>query len=73
LLFAGWPAVILLALALGATQLFVGFCRWRIGGMTGDTLGALNELLELLTLALYYPLLRWHMAPASVINLRFLW
>jgi adenosylcobinamide-GDP ribazoletransferase len=73
LLFAGWPAVILLALALGATKLFVGFCRWRIGGMTGDTLGALNELLELLTLALYYPLLRWHMAPASVINLRFLW
>src|SRR5919109_3024401 len=57
-LFAGWSAVILLGLAAGATTLFVGYCGRRIGGMTGDTLGALNELLELLTLALYYPLSR---------------
>jgi adenosylcobinamide-GDP ribazoletransferase len=71
--FAGWPAVILLALAIGATMLFVGFCRRRIGGMTGDTLGALNELLELLTLVLYYPLLRWHMSPTPVVNARFFW
>jgi hypothetical protein len=41
--------------------------------MTGDTLGALNELLEVLTLALYYPLVRWQMAPAAVIHPRFLW
>ena len=72
-LFAGWPAVVLLAVAGGATALFVDFCRRRIGGMTGDTLGALNELLELLTLALYYPLLRWHMSPIPVVHARFLW
>src|SRR5262245_13266642 len=35
-LFAGWPAVILLLLAAGATKLFVGYCGRRIGGMTGD-------------------------------------
>jgi adenosylcobinamide-GDP ribazoletransferase len=72
-LCAGWPAVILLTLAIGATSLFVGFCRRRIGGMTGDTLGALNELLELLTLVLYYPLLRWHMSPTPVVDARFFW
>jgi adenosylcobinamide-GDP ribazoletransferase len=73
ILLAGWPAVMILALAIGATRLFVNFCRYRIGGMTGDTLGALNELLEVLTLALYYPLVRWQMAPAPVIHPRFLW
>lgn len=73
ILFAGWPGGILLLLAAGATQLFVGYCGQRIGGMTGDTLGALNELLELLTLALYYPLSRWHMAPGPLVSPRFFW
>jgi adenosylcobinamide-GDP ribazoletransferase len=73
LLFAGWPGVILLLLAAGATRLFVGYCGRRIGGMTGDTLGALNELLELLTLALYYPLSRWHMSPGPLVSPRFFW
>src|SRR5919108_1830802 len=50
-LFAGWTSVILLVLAAGITKAFVELCDRRIGGMTGDTLGALNELLELLTLA----------------------
>jgi adenosylcobinamide-GDP ribazoletransferase len=72
-LFAGWSAVILLGLAAGATTLFVGYCGRRIGGMTGDTLGALNELLELLILALYYPLSRLQMSPASVVSPRWLW
>jgi adenosylcobinamide-GDP ribazoletransferase len=72
-LFAGWSAVILLGLAVGATKLFVGYCGWRIGGMTGDTLGALNELLEVLTLAFYYPLLRWQMTPAPLMGARFFW
>jgi adenosylcobinamide-GDP ribazoletransferase len=70
-LFAGWAAAILLGLAAAATKLFVGFCDRRIGGMTGDTLGALNELLELLTLALYYPLARWQVAPMPLVSLRF--
>jgi adenosylcobinamide-GDP ribazoletransferase len=73
MLFAGWPGVVLLLLAAGATQLFVGYCGRRIGGMTGDTLGALNELLELLTLALYYPLSRWHMSPGPLVSPRFFW
>jgi adenosylcobinamide-GDP ribazoletransferase len=72
-LFSGWASLILLGLAVGATRLFVGYCDRRIGGMTGDTLGALNELLELLTLALYYPLSRWQMSPGSVVSPRFFW
>jgi adenosylcobinamide-GDP ribazoletransferase len=73
MLVAGWPAVILLLLTAGATKLFVGYCGRRIGGMTGDTLGALNELLELLTLALYYPLSRWQMSPGPLVSPRFFW
>jgi adenosylcobinamide-GDP ribazoletransferase len=73
LLFAGWPAVIVLLFAACATKIFVGYCGRRIGGMTGDTLGALNELLELLTLVLYYPLSRWQMAPGPLVSPRFFW
>jgi adenosylcobinamide-GDP ribazoletransferase len=72
-LFAGWPAVLLLTLSAVGTGMFVGYCRGRIGGMTGDTLGALNELVEILTLAAYYPLSRWHMAPAPLWSVRLLW
>jgi adenosylcobinamide-GDP ribazoletransferase len=72
-LFSGWAGLILLGLAVGATRLFVGYCDRRIGGMTGDTLGALNELLELLTLALYYPLSRWQMSPGPIVSPRFFW
>ena len=72
-LFAGWPAVVLLTLAWVATWLFVGYCRRRIGGMTGDTLGALNELLEILILVAYYPLSRWHMTPAPLLSARLPW
>jgi adenosylcobinamide-GDP ribazoletransferase len=72
-LFSGWAGLILLGLAVGATRLFVGYCDRRIGGMTGDTLGALNELLELLTLALYFPLSRWQMSPGPIVSPRFFW
>jgi adenosylcobinamide-GDP ribazoletransferase len=72
-IFAGWPTIILLGLAAVATKVFVGWCGRRIGGMTGDTLGALNELLELLTLALYYPLMRWQIAPGPLVGTRVLW
>lgn len=67
LLWGGWSAALLPMLALVMTKLFVGMCQQRIGGMTGDTLGALNELLELLTLICYYPLLRWQIVPMPVI------
>jgi adenosylcobinamide-GDP ribazoletransferase len=72
-LLTGWGSLILLGLSVGATRLFVAYCDRRIGGMTGDTLGALNELLELLTLAVFYPLSRWQMAPGSVLSPRFFW
>jgi len=73
MLFAGWPAVILLLLAAAVTKMFVVYCDRRIGGMTGDTLGALNELLELLTLALFYPLSRWQMSPWPLVNPKLFW
>jgi adenosylcobinamide-GDP ribazoletransferase len=72
-LLAGWSALIMLGLAVGATRLFVGYCNLRIGGMTGDTLGALNELLEILTLALYYPLSRWQMSAGPIVSPRLFW
>jgi adenosylcobinamide-GDP ribazoletransferase len=71
-LFAGWPACVLLGCAVGSTYAFVRYCRWRIRGMTGDTLGALNELLEIVTLAVYYPLGRWHASPATLVSTRLL-
>ncbi|MBI3327770.1 MAG: adenosylcobinamide-GDP ribazoletransferase [Nitrospinae bacterium] len=73
ILFAGWPGFALLACVAGGTMAFVSYCRRRIGGMTGDTLGALNELLEILTLAAYYPLSRWHISPASLVSERLFW
>jgi adenosylcobinamide-GDP ribazoletransferase len=72
-LFAGWPACGLLVCTAGSTHAFVRYCRRRIGGMTGDTLGALNELLEIVTLAVYYPLSRWHISPIPLVNTRLLW
>lgn len=72
-LFAGWPGFVLLAVGAGGTVAFVRYCLRRIGGMTGDTLGALNELLEIVTLAAYYPLGRWHMAPAPLLSAHLLW
>jgi adenosylcobinamide-GDP ribazoletransferase len=73
LVCAGLPGFILLATAVGVTRLFVGYCGERVGGMTGDTLGALNELLEILTLGLYYPLSRWHISPGLLVSPRFFW
>jgi adenosylcobinamide-GDP ribazoletransferase len=67
LLWAGWSGIALIGLASGGTLAFVAYCRRRIGGMTGDTLGALNELLEIVTLAGYYPLHRWQMDPAPLL------
>jgi adenosylcobinamide-GDP ribazoletransferase len=72
-LFAGWSGLLVLGLAAGATRLFVGYCNRRIGGMTGDTLGALNELLEILTLALYYPLSRWQISVGPILSPRLFW
>jgi adenosylcobinamide-GDP ribazoletransferase len=69
-LWAGWSALALIGLTAAGTGVFVSYCRHRIGGMTGDTLGALNELLEILVLATYYPLHRGSMSPAPLVHLR---
>lgn len=56
LLSAAWggSGLLCIAAAWGATRLFARHCRKVFGGVTGDLLGALNEILEtglLLTLA----------------------
>jgi adenosylcobinamide-GDP ribazoletransferase len=45
----GWPHAILAFAVVGLwLDCFVRYCRRRIGGLTGDTLGALNETTETL-------------------------
>jgi adenosylcobinamide-GDP ribazoletransferase len=41
------PAALAFALAAGWLMLFLRHCNRRLGGLTGDTLGALNETTEL--------------------------
>lgn len=50
--------VILLIVALILSFIFNLFCEKRIGGLTGDTLGANNELVEILTLILISVILK---------------
>lgn len=50
--------VILLIAALTLSFAFNLFCEKRIGGLTGDTLGANNELVEILTLILISVILK---------------
>jgi adenosylcobinamide-GDP ribazoletransferase len=45
-------AVMLLLVAFIVTFLFNSFCEKKIGGLTGDTLGANNELVEIMILIL---------------------
>jgi adenosylcobinamide-GDP ribazoletransferase len=65
-LVAGAAAVLLLgaaglaalALAAAATWLFARYCLGRLPGLTGDTYGALDELVEALLLIALPPLVR---------------
>lgn len=50
--------VVLLIAALILAFIFNLFCEKRIGGLTGDTLGANNELVEILTLILISVILK---------------
>jgi adenosylcobinamide-GDP ribazoletransferase len=45
-LLAGWEGLVAAAASLGVGLLLGLYCRRRIGGYTGDTLGATNELVE---------------------------
>jgi cobalamin 5'-phosphate synthase/cobalamin synthase len=49
-LLAGWNGAGAVALALAITILFGAYFRWRLGGVTGDTLGASVVLVEAATL-----------------------
>lgn len=49
LLGGWWPSLIVLAVVLGTVLLFGLWCQSRTGGATGDTLGAVCELTELMT------------------------
>jgi len=48
-----WYAVAVAAAAVGVSVLFGLYCRRRIGGITGDTLGANVELCECVALAAF--------------------
>jgi adenosylcobinamide-GDP ribazoletransferase len=50
-LFAGWGALLMLVLIAGATALLARSARARIGGQTGDILGATQQLAEVAALA----------------------
>ncbi|MEG2353083.1 MAG: adenosylcobinamide-GDP ribazoletransferase [Clostridium sp.] len=45
--------VIIIPSVLIATYIFNIFCNSKIGGQTGDTLGAVNELMEILTMLIF--------------------
>ncbi len=46
-------SVILIVSAILLSFLFNKFCESKITGLTGDTLGANNELVEILTMILF--------------------
>jgi adenosylcobinamide-GDP ribazoletransferase len=62
--FLGWRGLAALAIAAMATEIFRRYVEHRIGGMTGDTLGACSELVEVLVLIVLS--LHWAPAIASV-------
>lgn len=67
-LAGGFAALLLLAIAALAVLLLRAYFRRQLGGITGDVLGAANEILEVLILAVSLPLepLPWSLAfPAA--------
>ena len=51
--FCGGKGLIILSIICVMSYLFVQFVKSKIGGMTGDTLGALNEITELIFLGAF--------------------
>jgi len=56
LLLAGLKGMALLGLSLVIVVLFINYTRRRLGGMTGDTIGATSEIAEV-TMLLFYLIL----------------
>ncbi|MCD6526037.1 MAG: adenosylcobinamide-GDP ribazoletransferase [Desulfuromonas sp.] len=48
MLLLGWSGLWIAVMSLLATALFARYCHGKIGGLTGDTLGAACELVELI-------------------------
>jgi cobalamin synthase len=47
---ASWRGLAAALFVLAGSGLWGWYCRWRIGGVTGDTLGASVEISEMLVL-----------------------
>lgn len=45
-----WNGLVVVGAVIGLTIVFMGLCQRKINGFTGDTLGALSELSEAMTL-----------------------
>ncbi len=58
LVLLGYKGIILAGAALAGTALLGRYVSRRIGGMTGDTLGAVNECIEVLSLMTMHIILR---------------
>jgi adenosylcobinamide-GDP ribazoletransferase len=52
-LVAGSVGLLLFIVILGVTVSVSGYCHHRLGGVTGDTLGAIGELVETIVLCWY--------------------
>nr|VFJ93707.1 MAG: cobalamin-5'-phosphate synthase [Candidatus Kentron sp. H]VFJ94351.1 MAG: cobalamin-5'-phosphate synthase [Candidatus Kentron sp. H]VFK01157.1 MAG: cobalamin-5'-phosphate synthase [Candidatus Kentron sp. H] len=52
-LFAGTVGLVVGVVVMTATALFGSWCRRRIGGRTGDTVGAAGEIVEVLVLMVF--------------------
>jgi len=57
-LLTNLKGLILFGTALFFIFLFISYIKRRIGGMTGDTIGATNEIAEILILFFYFLLIR---------------
>lgn len=57
---AGGPGgIIIFFVSAAAAHIFCVYIKNILGGLTGDTYGALNEILEVFVLALYIPLVKY--------------
>lgn len=53
-LLIGYRAILLIVTSMLVTYLFNKFCEKKIEGLSGDTLGANNEIVEIFTLIMYF-------------------
>ncbi|MFH1882920.1 MAG: adenosylcobinamide-GDP ribazoletransferase [Planctomycetota bacterium] len=54
LLLMRFKGIVLLVLSFAVVLLFISYAKKKIGGMTGDTIGAVSEVAEVLILLFYF-------------------